>query len=375
MAVVRQILWRQVTDSDFVCVERSPENTPEGGGGQTYFSLSFGSYLDKTDFGRFLGLEPPTRIADERPSVPIKAEVLGDPLQREAIEFRPRYADPGDSRDRYYIARQNRQRANQIRHPAWMEERGFPVAPDDIADKADPRMPDLSQLKLIVARCDDGVYLADYVNADRMPDGAPSEMAVLFEPNRAVGPNGLIAFGDHELPPEWLAEIVYRAHRRPRGDRPTSPEIEDARDATARSAGARSRRGQGFRQSADERAAIDRYAMGRATTSLEADGWSVKDHSINHPYDLLCKRGKDILHVEVKGTTTDGAAVLLTPNEVEFARSAFPSMALLIVHGIELLTGGDQPLAKGGSIEFVSPWEIESDGKLKPTGFFYDREQ
>ena len=33
-------------------------------------------------------------------------------------------------------------------------------------------------------------------------------------------------------------------------------------------------------------------------------------------YDLICRRGDEVKHVEVKGTTTDGAEVILTPNEV-----------------------------------------------------------
>ncbi len=376
MTAVRQILWRQVTDSDFVCVERSSDNTPASGGGQTYFSLSFGSHLDKEDFGRFLGVDPPGRIATERPTVSVEAGVLTDPADTEPIVFSPRYQDLSKSYDRYRIARQNRQRANQTRHPAWTARRGFPAAPDDIEDKTDPRMPDLSQLKLIVARCDDGAYLADYVNADQAPAGTPDELAVLFEPNRTVGPDGLISLEDGALSLSRLSTTCRRARQRPREGRPTSAEIEDARDATARSAGARSRRGQGFRQSSAERAAIDRHAMSRATAALQAEGWEVKDHSINHPYDLFCKRAGERLQVEVKGTTGDGAAVLLTPNEVDFARGAFPEIALLIVHGVELsLDEGGEPKASGGEIELIVPWEIDSDGTLKPTGFSYDREQ
>jgi Domain of unknown function (DUF3883) len=372
MATIRQILWRQVTDSDFVCVERSKENTPAGGGGQTYFSL--GTRLSRAGLGGFLGFDPPERINTEHSPVGIDVAVLGESTRKELIEFRPRYQNGSDTR--YCIARQNRQRSDQIRHPAWTAARGFPAAPDDIADKADPRMPDLSQLKLIIARCDDGTYLADYVNADQVPDGAPPELAVLFKPNRTPRKDGLIDLNDGDLSARRLGAIIRRAQGRPRGDRPTSPEIEDALDATARSAGAHSRRGQGFRQSAQERAAIDRHAMLRATAVLEADSWTVEDRSINHSYDLFCQRGGKKLHVEVKGTTGDGSAVLLTPNEVEFARNAFPEMALLIVHGVELaIDEHGEPKASGGEIELEVPWEIDAGGTLKPTGFIYDREQ
>ena len=115
--------------------------------------------------------------------------------------------------------------------------------------------------------------------------------------------------------------------------------------------------------------------MTKATEWLQADGWEVTDRSINHPYDLFCKRGAEKLHVEVKGTTSDGAAVLLTPNEVEFARGAFPEMALLIVAGVQLSTDeAGKAEASGGEIELVRPWDIDSEGALRPTGFIYDRE-
>jgi Domain of unknown function (DUF3883) len=374
MAGIREIFWRQVTDADFVCVERSTEHTPVGGGGQTYFSLSFGAHLDKEEFGQFLALDPPTLILTERPPIPIEAAVLGEPSEGATIEFRPRYQDPADRRDRYYIARQNRQRENQRRHPAWTAARGFPEAPNDVADKTDPRMPDLSLLKLIVARADDGAYFADYVNADRPPRGTPAALGILFEANAEVPPDGLIPLADGELEAAELAAIVRSSHERPRDAQLTSAEIEDAREATARAAGARGRSGQGFRQSAEQRTAIDRHAMRRATDRLEAEGWEVEDRSVNHPYDLFCSRDREELRVEVKGTTSDGAAVLLTPNEVEHARATFPAVALLVVHGVELSTDGDgEAVATGGEIDLVSPWEIDAQGTLKPTGFSYER--
>jgi len=104
-------------------------------------------------------------------------------------------------------------------------------------------------------------------------------------------------------------------------------------------------------------------------------GWQVVDRSIDHPYDLFCQRASEKLHVEVKGTTSDGAAVLLTPNEVEFARYASPEMALLVVSQIRLSADSDGAvIASGGDIELVHPWDIDLDGALEPTGFVYDRE-
>lgn len=371
MAAVAQILWRQVTDADFLCVERSSENTPEGGGGQTYFSLSFGEHLDIEEFARFLGVEPPHSISQDRPAISHDVGVLSDQSVVERIEFMPRYKNRPDNR--YRIARQNRQRSNQVRHPAWTLDRGFPIAPDDISRPDDPRMPDLSQLKLIVVREQDGSYFAGYINADQAPRNAPVVLAPLFAPNRDSPPDGLLDLSGEDLQVVDLAEIVRSANGRPFGGGLSSPEIEDARDATARAAGGRSRRGQGFRQSADERAAIDAHAMALATRYFEQDDWNVEDRSVNHPYDLFCSRAAEELHVEVKGTTADGGSVLLTPNEVEFARLAFPATALLIVHGVQLtLDGNGRPRALGGAVTLLRPWDIDVAGELKPTGYAYE---
>lgn len=371
MAVVREIFWRKVTDADFVCVERDTAHGPRGGGGQTYFSVSFGEHLDKEAFGVFLEVTPPSAIDRERPDVAIEAAVLTDPGVSERIEFKPRYQTGPD--DRYRIARQNRQRARQSRHPAWRSERGFPVAPDDIAEPDDPRMPDLSFLKLVIVHCVDGTYFADYVNADVLPAGAPPALAVLFEPNADVPPDGLIHLGEAGLDSRDLAVIVASSRARPLQAQLTSPEIDDARDATARLAGARSRRGQGFRQSAEQRTAIDRYAMRAATDHLEAAGWDVTDRSVDHPYDLFCARAGERVHVEVKGTTSDGSAVLLTPNEVAHARAAYPETALLIVHGVSLAIDEEgEWFASGGDIKLILPWEIDAGGSLHSTGYSYE---
>jgi hypothetical protein len=281
----------------------------------------------------------------------------------EEIEFSPRYQTGPDGR--YRIARQNRQRANQSRHPAWRSERGFPRAADDVAGKDDPSMPDLTFLKLIVARTDDGRYLADYVNAGALPAGCPTALELLFRSN-AVSESG--------LDETELRSIVQRSHGGSADGRPTAPEIEDVRDRTAEGAGRRTRRGQGYRQSSEERMALDRHAMGIAKDHFEADGWKVHDKSINNPYDLLCVKGTTSLHVEVKGTTSDGRAVLLTPNEVVHAQAEFPNVALFVVHGIDLRhEDGAEPETSGGTVDLTNPWDIGADGTLTATGYSYER--
>ena len=76
--------------------------------------------------------------------------------------------------------------------------------------------------------------------------------------------------------------------------------------------------------------------------------WDVEDVHGTKSYDLICRRCDEIKHVEVKGTTTDGAEVILTLNEVKHAREN-PCTALFVVSditveraddGIVIATGG-----------------------------------
>ena len=179
MPHVVEIFWRAVTKADFFNVERGTEAGPTSGGGQLYFSISFGSHMDHATLGAFLGVDPPELIATTRPSALIDAAVLDEPDVVAPLEFRARYRPPQPD-DRYYIARQNRRRPNGERHPAWMPESGFPAAPAYITGPDDPAVPDLSLLKICVARDDEAGYHATFVNWTARPAALPVSVDVLF---------------------------------------------------------------------------------------------------------------------------------------------------------------------------------------------------
>ena len=87
-------------------------------------------------------------------------------------------------------------------------------------------------------------------------------------------------------------------------------------------------------------------------------------------YDLVCRRGDEVKHVEVKGTTTGGVEVILTPKEVEHARE-MTDVALLIVSDVVVERADDGTVtATGGICRRYDPWHID-DGTLKPLGFKY----
>ena len=93
----------------------------------------------------------------------------------------------------------------------------------------------------------------------------------------------------------------------------------------------------------------------------ENRGWDVKDLGTTKSYDLHYTRADGVLRVEVKGTTSAGAEVILTRNEVSEHRQAHPANALVVVHTIELDRSGAPPIASGGTLAEWSPWEIPDD--------------
>ncbi len=126
--------------------------------------------------------------------------------------------------------------------------------------------------------------------------------------------------------------------------------------------------GQGLQVDSKTRKAIEDYAMEAATKHFKLLGYTVEDHSKNHSYDLLCTKKKKRLHVEVKGTVTNGNGIILTSGEVKFARSHKGEMGLFMVHSV--LVSMDGKLS-GGQKKVILPWDVDK-GKLKPMAFMYE---
>ena len=107
-----------------------------------------------------------------------------------------------------------------------------------------------------------------------------------------------------------------------------------------------------------------------AATEFYRESWDVEDVHGRQSYDLVCRRGGEEMRVEVKGTTTDGTAVILTPKEVEHARSHGHTV-LFILSDISLNWAEDGTVvATGGIPHPFDPWNID-DGTLTPIGFRY----
>ncbi len=149
----------------------------------------------------------------------------------------------------------------------------------------------------------------------------------------------------------------------------SAPEIAPVASIIAESAGKISSR-QGYAINAKQRRAIEQYAMQRAKAFYEEQGYHVDDVSETHSYDLLCQSAnRRELHVEVKGTTSDGTQILLTPNEVKHAQ-VYPNVALFILSHIQVDPTNPEKL-HGGEYRCLDPWNIQ-EGTLSSLAYSYN---
>lgn len=167
-----------------------------------------------------------------------------------------------------------------------------------------------------------------------------------------------------------LRALVRRVERRDVEERVVVSPVDLAEEAVEPAAGNRGRRrGQGFAADQAAKTAVEARAMNAALAHFSTS-WQVEDVHGNASFDLRCTDGSAELHVEVKGTTTVGEEVLLTPNEVRHART-FGHVALFVLAGIEVVRRPDGTVeASGGRPTVFDPWTID-DGVLEPIGFKY----
>ncbi|MGO9286203.1 MAG: protein NO VEIN domain-containing protein [Mycobacterium sp.] len=148
-----------------------------------------------------------------------------------------------------------------------------------------------------------------------------------------------------------------------------SPEVRDAIAAVESVSNPRRKFGRRF--TAAENAAIAERAVLVTRQHFEDElGYETEDVGAYVSYDVRASKGQELVKVEVKGTTTDGAQVVLTRNEVALHRAEHPNNALAVVRNITLDRSGEQPVASGGELRLVMPWEVNEDG-LSPIAYNY----
>jgi hypothetical protein len=113
--------------------------------------------------------------------------------------------------------------------------------------------------------------------------------------------------------------------------------------------------GQGFASTPEQRRAIEDHSMAAAKRHYQRNGYEVTDVSKQKSWDFECRKGRGVLHVEVKGTTTDGRTVVLTKNEVTHALSGKARCVLFVLHSIKL----KGKRASGGKSNILDPWSLQ----------------
>jgi len=135
-------------------------------------------------------------------------------------------------------------------------------------------------------------------------------------------------------------------------------------------------RGQAPRMTSSERRAVELRAMEVAAQLYRDRGYELVDVSASEPWDFTATGpdGRE-LHVEVKGTTGTGEAVLVTAGERRHAEQAAGLGArpvLVVVSGIRLQQGR-RPEASGGKITVRhDPWDVNVQGAWAPTVYRYE---
>jgi hypothetical protein len=103
------------------------------------------------------------------------------------------------------------------------------------------------------------------------------------------------------------------------------------------------------------RKAVEERAMLVVEQHYKDQGIALEDRSKKCSYDFYYTDGGKLQFIEVKGSQLKNPAIILTRNEVEFARRHWQDMELCVVHSIAV-DGEDEPKASGGILERFSQW-------------------
>lgn len=125
---------------------------------------------------------------------------------------------------------------------------------------------------------------------------------------------------------------------------------------------------QGYEQDPEMRSAVELYAEAVATRHYVSQGFQVK--KFGKPFDLLCEKDGESIHVEVKGSRTKLDTVILTINEVTDAENADWQSDLFIVDQIVVERMGEKLVPSGGVARVIQKW-VPAKEMLAPSEFRY----
>jgi len=150
------------------------------------------------------------------------------------------------------------------------------------------------------------------------------------------------------------------------GDNALNPGATDVVD-TVTSAEIQQERKAGRTSNPKLRKAVEEHAMRVVDQHYKNQGIVIEDHSKKCSYDFFYKDQGIGRYIEVKGSQLKNPAIILTRNEVKFARKNWQHMELCVVHSIKV-EGQDDPKASGGTLERFPQWNPDNH-KLEATQY------
>lgn len=120
--------------------------------------------------------------------------------------------------------------------------------------------------------------------------------------------------------------------------------------------------GTGYESDPKIRKDVEQHAVKRACSFYEKRGYSVIEKG--KPYDLLCEKPGEVIHVEVKGSRSTLDAILVTTNEIKDARNIGWRSDLFLVDNIVLES------TDSGRCRLKSNW-VPEDNDLTPMQYRY----
>jgi len=128
---------------------------------------------------------------------------------------------------------------------------------------------------------------------------------------------------------------------------------------------------QGFVLTAAEKKVIELHAVKLAIEHLSMLGYTeIEDVGDQESFDLRAFSPDKQISVEVKGSTGSASSVVLTRNEVDFQKKAYPLNGLFVVSNIKLIHD-EGVFAQGGEVKFLTPWLIV-ENSLKVISYEYE---
>lgn len=129
---------------------------------------------------------------------------------------------------------------------------------------------------------------------------------------------------------------------------------------------------QGFQRDQAKKDATEARAMEVAKEYYESKGYKVKDCSMQRGlgYDYLCSKTKEVIEVEVKGTTGNLDKVIITRNELNNALNSMNRTDLFIVHSINFEITQEKVNGVNGITHVVKHWKPKKQD-LEPLTFNY----